>query len=70
MNKSRKPLRQKSPRNGDVINAAKKKSKKDVSLVWDEEIGSDDDGSQEGSSNKVLEESEDEEETAEQARKR
>ena len=70
MNKARKPLRQKTPRNGDGNTNAKKKSKKDVSLVWDEEIGSDEDGSEDNSPENLDEESEDEEETPEQARKR
>ena len=50
-------------------NAAKKKSKTDVTLKWDEEIGSDDDESHDKFPDEQAD-SEDEEETAEQARKR
>ena len=69
MNGAKKNQKHKSLRKGDINNGAKKKSKADVSLKWDEEIASDDDDDKVPDDN-AGGESEEDEETPEQARKR
>ena len=69
MNGAKKNQKHKSLRKGDINNGAKKKSKADVSLKWDEEIASDDDDDRFADDNAAAE-SEEDEETPEQARKR
>ena len=69
MNGARKNPRSKGARAGE--NATKKKSKTDVSLKWDEDIGSSDDESvDKAPASKDDDDDDEEEETAEETRKR
>ena len=68
MNGSKKNQRSKGGRTGD--SSAKKKSKSDVSLKWDEDIGSSDDESHDKFPDERDADDDGDEETAEEARKR
>lgn len=68
MNGSKKSQRSKGSRTGD--NVAKKKSKSDVSLKWDEDIGSSDDESHDKFVDDRDIDDDVDEETAEETRKR
>lgn len=68
MNGARKNSRSKVARAGE--NATKKKSRTDVSLKWDEDIGSSDDDSVDKTQADKEDDDEEEEETAEETRKR
>ena len=68
MNGSKKNQRSKGGRTGDSVE--KKKSKSDVSLKWDEDIGSSDDESHDKFPDERDIDDDGDEETAEEARKR
>ena len=68
MNGARKNPRSKGARAGE--NATKKKTKTDVSLKWDEDIGSSDDESIDKAPASKEDDEDEDEETAEETRKR
>ena len=68
MNGARKNPRSKGARAGE--NATKKKTKTDVSLKWDEDIGSSDDESIDKAHASKEDDEDEDEETAEETRKR